>query len=664
MPMSPDDVRNAIAEAISPANFFIGPATRLEWEHVDAEDVSWEVFRGRLLDPAHTRQRRTFENWNIYLLEEAGRSAEPLLSVKWDAAAREVHVVRAILSYAHEAYDAGGNVILTREVRKWVRELVGTVTLADWEDAPGLRYDLSCRLFQAVVGTSRLPLTSVEAPLPAFTFGELAYFDIASGWFIRTPGTAGPMRSYRDLLEWRPPLRAGRGDTLDGKPFEAVLRAVPADELTTMTDLYARQFSRLAPANEIPRTAFRALRSLFNGVSLSPWTDLPEKALAFAGLVAARFGRPTHLANFLGHLLRQLGRHLTAYDLIVFHHAGANYPDALLLDLVLRSYLDLIESTPALFLDGAGDRESVPKAKRSHRRGLRQAWLIRERYRGLLVPDEPTSPGESTRVLPAPHERVPEEQILNLHRRNKLLFGDEAPGRPLGDNARAVLRQSILDLRHPDELGELGTALYLDRPLGAFKAPGEPDQTPLLSYVAFSRSIALQRLSLLGKDQSLLPENELATLRQILQALPVVGMPLAEVGSVPRPGVVSLADAAKAAEDFILLRTTSSSAIDFFFLLDMAPLISRFGLPIDMDVDWLIVGQPHHGSGEIVLTVYEANTLRKRLELSANSRDGYVVRAGVEYPRNGLRVRRVWEEIGGQLREHDLGGEELWVRPV
>ena len=62
--------------------------------------------------------------------------------------------------------------------------------------------------------------------------------------------------------------------------------------------------------------------------------------------------------DFLGWLLRQIGRHLTAYDLVTFHHRGANYPDALVLDAVLKAYLARIEREPELFLDG-GDAERV-----------------------------------------------------------------------------------------------------------------------------------------------------------------------------------------------------------------------------------------------------------------------------------------------------------------
>jgi hypothetical protein len=658
VPTTAAEVHRAIAEAVRPGHFFVGPGTRLEWDHTDAEEVSWEVFRGRLLDPAHTRQRRTFESWNIYLLGEVGRSAEPLLSVKWDAAAGQIHVVRAVLSYVHEGYDAGGNVILTREVQKWVRELVGTIDLADFATADELLGEVHCRLFQAVVGTSRLPLTSVEAPLPQFTFGELAYF---SG----SDGGAEPMRSYGQLVERGRP--EGRREI--AKFLETMIHAMPPEELPVACKLFEQLARGVAT---YPYLVFGIIRILFNDVSLSPFTDMPEKALALARRLAHQFGYAEDVADYadlLGHLLRQIGRHLTAYDLVKFHHAGANYPDALLLDLVLRSYLDLVAEAPALFLDAAEADDPCRKAKRLRRRGLRQAWLMRLRYRGHLVPDAPTSPGENTRVLPAPHARVPEEQIQQPHRRTRRLFADERSDAELGEDARRVLRESARDLAHPNELRELGLALYLDRPLGAFKSPGEPDQTPLFSYEAFSRSIARQRLMLLGQDSTILPEEELRSLREALEALPVSGMPLAQLRSVPRPGVVSLADAARAADDFIILRTTESSAHDFFARFPFAPLAHRLplakslGMPGYLQPSWLILGQPEPGSGEIVLTFYEEGSLRKRLELTADPRDGYVCRAGVEYPRNGLRVRRAWEEQGGELHERDLTGSELFVRP-
>jgi hypothetical protein len=647
MPIFLDELRRAITESVRPGHFFVGSNTRLEWQHVAAEEVSWEVFRGRLLDPAHTRERRTFEAWNVYLLDDAGRSPEPLLSVKLDAAHGEIHVVRAIHSYAWEAYDAGGNVILSRETKKWVRELVGTIDVADFRDAEGLHDEIACRLFQAVVGTSRLPLTSVEAPLPAYSFGELGYFR------ARAAGPE-PMRTGQEVLDRARP----EGRRQIAKFFELLLQVLPPDAIPIENRQVVSLSRGISPE---PHTVLAGLRLMFNEVSLSPYTGLAERAIAFARRVCEDSGLDEDLIayfDFLAHLLRQIGRHLTAYDLVKFHHAGANYPDALLLDSVLREYLRLIGARPALFL---GDSP----AGRLRRRALRQAWLLRRRYRGHPVPDVPTSPGENTRVLPAPHARVPDEQFLHPHRRTRQLFMEEVPADLFGDAAQAALRQSLLDLRHPNELCELGMALYLDRPLGLWKARGEPDQTPMLAYEAFSRSIALQRLLALGQDKDLLPTTELASLRDALEGLAVPGVPLADIGSGERPGVVSLADAGKAAPDFVFLRTMEGSATwDFYRLFDFSEFAERFKMeallaaPGYRAAPSLILGRLAAG-GEIVLTIHEAGTLRKRLELSADPRAGYICRGGVEYPRKGLRLLRAWTEDG----ERDFRGEEVFVRP-
>src|SRR5262249_42518607 len=151
---------DVIADALHPGHFFAA-GLKLTFHNEVAEETSWEIFRGRLLDPAQTRARRRFIAWNV-CFEGA---AEPLLSVKLDEPAGELHVVRAIQCHVWEAYNAGANVILSRETIKWVRELVGTIRLAEFATPHELREELTCRVFQAVIGTSRLPLTSVEAPL-------------------------------------------------------------------------------------------------------------------------------------------------------------------------------------------------------------------------------------------------------------------------------------------------------------------------------------------------------------------------------------------------------------------------------------------------------------------------------------------------------------------
>src|SRR5205823_2250954 len=104
------------------------------------------------------------------------RSTEPVLAVRYDVGEGRLYVTRSVLCHAHETYDAGGNVILTREVQRWQRELVGTIVLDDCADAGALHDELACQLFQTVVGTSRLPLTSVEAPLPGFSLGQIGFY--------------------------------------------------------------------------------------------------------------------------------------------------------------------------------------------------------------------------------------------------------------------------------------------------------------------------------------------------------------------------------------------------------------------------------------------------------------------------------------------------------
>src|SRR5262249_35363341 len=207
-------VRAVIADCLRPAHFFVKPPLELACEHSDAEELSWEIFHGRLLDPTQTRRKQAFEAWNVFAMGSEGRAAEPTIAVKLDWPGRRAYVTRSILSYVWEPYDAGGNVILTREVRKWVRELVATIELSDSLDLDRFRDVLAYRLFQAVVGVSRLPLTSIEAPLPAFTLGQLAYFD-------GSPAEEA-IRSPSDLLDRR--LIPALSSTQKAKLLETVLR--------------------------------------------------------------------------------------------------------------------------------------------------------------------------------------------------------------------------------------------------------------------------------------------------------------------------------------------------------------------------------------------------------------------------------------------------------
>jgi hypothetical protein len=618
MPLSTEDFGAVIADALHPRNFFLpGPAS-LTWAGPEEEEVPWEIFQGRLLDRVHTRQQVKFLSWDLFWNDETGRSEEPILAVKHDNAADLLHVVRSLHCYVWEGYDSGGGVFLSREITRWVRELVGTISL-DTITSEQLRRDLAGLLDLAVVGTSRLPLTSLESPLPAFSLGQLGYFP--------QPGSEkiGPMQSAADLL--RRALPTASSWSAKARVLEAALRSIVPADVSELAGHFADLWSYgQAETGHL-------LRALFNQVALSPWTGFVDNALAFLQYLVGRgFLGLAEEADFLTWLLRHLGRHLTAYDLVTFHHRGANYPDALLLDAVLKHGLALAEQAPCLFLDEASDAQSEQKIKRLRRRGLRQGWLLRRHYEGHPVPDSPTSPGENQRVLPAPHLRVPEEQILQSAKRRRRLFADDPLLLHLGERCQTVLQQSIRDLHHPEELRELGMGVFIDRPLGVFKSPAEPDQTILLSHEAFSRSIAKARLKLVGEGA------ERDRLDMALAELQVPGLPLSAV-QCEEGRVVSLADVGRAASDFVLLRTTKQSVEDFLDWFDFANLDNRY---LDFRIQLIVPIACPQGATQRVLAVYDVQW-RKRLELGFRREQGYEVRSGREYPRGGLEVLRVWQ---------------------
>ena len=165
-----------------------------------------------------------------------------------------MHVVRGLLCYVWEGYDAGGNVYLSRETTRWVRELTGTILLPRFPTEGELLDELVCRVFHAVVGASRLPLSSVEAPLPAFSLGRLAYF------YRPAPRPNQPARSWTELLESTRGIDLGR--TEQAKLLETLLHATPFDEMVNLATRLAQQ--------EAGPALLRRLRTLFNEVSLSP----------------------------------------------------------------------------------------------------------------------------------------------------------------------------------------------------------------------------------------------------------------------------------------------------------------------------------------------------------------------------------------------------------
>jgi hypothetical protein len=634
--LTADAVRSLAKDVLRPPHFFVAPPNQIEVTHVDAEEVAWEFLHGRLLDPPLTSRRQTFEAWHIFLTDENGRSAEPVLSLRLDASAMQVHITRAILCYAWEGYHAGDNVFLSRETRKWVRERVGTIDLAHFNSLDDLRDEVICILFQAVVGSSRLPLTSLEAPLPAFSLGQLAFVYRPDLQAFHTQ--AEPLRSFADLIHQALLPDLARQEA--AKLLETILHATPTEQLGEAATLLLGRLQRLGQSHN---DLLSLLRTMFNEVSLSPYTDLVSKTLAFLSILEANQRLPSDMViDFLAHLLRQLGRHLTAYNLVVFHHRGANYPDALFLDEVLKAYLDRIERRPDWFNNLSVDSEAGRRVRRLRRRALRQGWLLRARYEGHPVPDAPTSEGENARVLPAPHVRVPQEQIAQVQRRKKCLFaGDPQTGR-CTTTIHRVLQDSLADLQHPEELRELGMALFLDRPLGIAKNRLEPDQTLLFSYEAFSRFVAASRLSELCGKLGILEATAHERMQSALRDLAVPGIPVASLNAPSRPALVSLLDACKLADDFVLLRNTRRTADAFLRLSDVRATVEVHGLDfLAAGRRFLIVQGFAGASAPNDITLFD-DLLRPRVQLAIDARSGYVHRAGVEHPAGGLHVVHIW----------------------
>ena len=501
--------------------------------------------------------------------------------------------MRGLLCYTWEGYHGGDNVYLSREVPRWLRELIGCIDLTMC-GAEADRAALAQWIFRAVVGVSRLPLSSVEAPLPGFTLGQVAYFFHPD---LRGPGQQ-PLASWRDLLThdsmaWPLAVRT--------KWLEFLLRSTPADQMAELADACVQRWAPPTRGLDIPRL----LWAVFNDLSLSPYTDFVDKALTYLQHLTQRgFLTAAQHVDFLSYLLRQLGRHLTAYDLVTFHHRGANYPDALLLDAALKDLLALVESHSALF-------EGNEQQARLRRRALRLAWLHRRRYEEYPVPNAPTSPGENARVLPPPYERVPEEQILNLGKRRKRLYHNDPLPAHVGSHGQRVLKLCARDLQRTEEVRELGMALFIERPFGTLKAPGEPDMSPLLAHEGFSRTLAEAALLDLAREALLgLSADEVTRCRQVLaEPWPTQGIAANKL-TMDLPRVVSLADAAKAAQDFVILRTLPGSVRAFCADREVAALLQARGLdPEAPEQIALIVATTTNGKPGIMLCEAEGRCL-------------------------------------------------------
>jgi hypothetical protein len=593
-----DDLPPLLSSLWQPAHFYLARGLRCAWQFEAEQTLPWELFRGRLLEPRQTRESRTFLAWNIFPVIGDVVGTSPLLSLLLDEAGKSIHVTRGVLSRVWRAIDAAGG-IESEQVEEWVRELVGTLRADDFASREMFVTEVQILIGHAVVGTSRLPLTSLEAPLPQFTFGQFAYVPRTS---LEGIDARVPRRHWPELLTASPDQL---GDSGRAKLLEILLRSTDNDEVPVI----AAAFADWAGAPRLGLT----FRRLFNDVSLSPYTDFVRRAIA---LLSAWSLPEAEEIDVLTALLRQITRHLTAYDLVLFHYRGANFPDALLLDALLGRLVQLAETRREVFLEAS-------PAGRLRRRAVRMGCLARVHYEGHAVPDQPTSPGENSRVFPEPFGRVPDEQIEQPQRRTRHLFEEATLTSLLTTALREILTQACRDLAEPAELREGGIGLFIDRPLGFFKAPAEIDQTPLVSYEAFSRRLATRRL-IDGEQLATRLALDVAPAfwqecRERLAELQIGGLSVERVPESPRPAV-SLADARKVADDFVVLRTTPRSLREFWDALGVEP------------GPWPLVARVRNDAGQPVMMAWDAAGCAVA-EFDADWSQGSLLRGGVEIPR-------------------------------
>jgi hypothetical protein len=125
---------------------------------------------------------------------------------------------------------------------------------------------------------------------------------------------------------------------------------------------------------------------------------------------------------------------------------------------------------------------------------------------------------------------------------------------------------------------------------------------------------------------------------------------------------VSLHDALRAADDFLILRTTRQTLRDFAEQYDVTPLSERLHEIIPPVPEWRLL-VPGGTEVEQTLCAYDRH-LRLRLELAADLSRGCAARGGVEFPAAGLRVLRAWGMGGdGVALPLDLSRERLTLSP-
>jgi hypothetical protein len=184
---------------------------------------------------------------------------------------------------------------------------------------------------------------------------------------------------------------------------------------------------------------------------------------------------------------------------------------------------------------------------------------------------------------------------------------------------------------------ELGLGLFIDRPLGYAKASVEPDLTPILAHEAFSPSLGRRRVQELARITAELGLKPV----DVAETETPLGLPHRELAECPRP-VAALADVRKVADDFVIVRTLPGGLNELLRLFDWHSLHEQFRLRFLLDSQVLLCVQTRSDSGP-VLTLFD-DQMRRRVEMHVDASEGYIQRAGVELPRAGLVVTRVWND--------------------
>src|SRR5262249_33545312 len=159
--------------------------------------------------------------------------------------------------------------------------------------------------------------------------------------------------------------------------------------------------------------------------------------------------------------------------------------------------------------------------------------------------------------------------------------------------------------------------------------------------------------------------------RRQLEVLTVRGLPVTAVWS-PERAVISLADARRVADDFVLTRTLPSSVREFVELLPVEALAGRMGLCaawtpfahliVRVPAPAVVVPSAESGHGYVV-ALFDVQ-YRKRVELAVDSAVGFRSRSGREFPAGGLRPIRLWSEGGQAIDWGEGGGAEGLLPPL